>query len=302
MCYGGVRKMSTIGRRFAYRERVREYGQEIRPVEVTKEGPPSSNKARVRWLDGEYEGLEEWVPKVRLLAPWGEAEALLEDERRLLAALEASRDAYDEAICEAASEIFGALSERSTPEEEVFFGYKAVERKLLVVQNLEATTRRLGLDREGMLAEPHAFVDRFGCYKAPFRTAVGVARRCCERFPREILGRIRKEEDELRRELVSGHAVPSDARWVDPDTYREWAEARLEEVEPIHALIREWCGQEAREGFAEVLALREEVDGLRELVRETTSWLKHNGHPVKAGLLRKKLDDMCPAQGLSREP
>jgi len=33
-------------------------------VELVKEGPPCSQKAKVRWLDGEYEGLEEWVPKV----------------------------------------------------------------------------------------------------------------------------------------------------------------------------------------------------------------------------------------------
>ncbi len=57
----------------------------------------------------------------------------------------------------------------------------------------------------------------------------------------------------------------------------------------VDALIREWCGQEACEEFDEVLALREEVDKLRNLVQETAWWLKHNGHPAKAGLLRKEL-------------
>jgi hypothetical protein len=38
-------------------------------------GPPRSQKVKVRWLDGEYEGPGEWVPKVRLVAPWDEAEA-----------------------------------------------------------------------------------------------------------------------------------------------------------------------------------------------------------------------------------
>jgi len=37
-----------------------------------------------------------------------------------------------------------------------------------------------------------------------------------------------------------------------------------------------------------VLALREEVDRLRDLVQETAWWL-NNGHPVKAGLLRREL-------------
>ena len=63
----------------------------------------------------------------------------------------------------------------------------------------------------------------------------------------------------------------------------------MRELAPVYALIREWCGQEGSEEFDQVLALREEVDRLRNLVQETAWWLKHNGHPVKAGLLRKEL-------------
>jgi hypothetical protein len=54
-------------------------------------------------------------------------------------------------------------------------------------------------------------------------------------------------------------------------------------------LIRGWCGQDASEEFDQVLTLREEVDRLRTLVQEIAGWLNHNGHPVKAGLLRKEL-------------
>ena len=80
------------GRRYAYRERAHTPGDPVRPVEPVKDGPSRSQKVKVRWLDGEYEGLEEWVPKVRLVVPWDEKEALLEDERRMFAALEASGD------------------------------------------------------------------------------------------------------------------------------------------------------------------------------------------------------------------
>lgn len=282
--------MSTIGQRFAYRERVRAYGEPVRPVELTKEGPPRSNKARVRWLDEEYEGLEEWVPKIRLLALWEEAEALLEDERRMLAAVEASeKDASDEVTWEAVGKIFGTMSRISDPSEEVILGYKAIEEDLLVIENLDAATRRLGLNKEEMLTEPCAFVDRSGWYKAPFQTAVKVAKHCCRRFPHEVLGRIQKDENELRQELVSGNLDVRDSWWVDSARHREYAEERLRELEPVHALIREWCGKEASEEFDEVLALREEVDWLRNLVQETAWWLKNNGHPVKAGLLRKEL-------------
>ena len=284
--------MSTVGNRFAYREHVRAYGEPVRPVEVTKEGPPRSNKARVRWLDGEYEGLEEWVPKIRLLAPWEQAEALLEDERRMLAAVEVSEDACDEATWEAAGEVFGALSEHSTPQEEVFLGYKAVEEELLVIQDLVAAAKRLGLDKKWMLAQPHAFVDRSGCYRASFQTAVEVAQHCCRRFPREVLSRIKKDEDGLRQELVSGNLDISESWWINSTRHREYAEERLRKLKPVYALIRQWCGQEASEEFDQVLALREEVDQLRSLMQETAWWLKNNGHPVKAGLLRKELGRM----------
>lgn len=262
----------------------------MRPVEITKDGPPRSNKARVRWLDGEYQGLEEWVPKIRLLAPWEEAEALLEDERRMLKAVEVSEeDASDEVKWEAVGEVFGTMSRISDPSEEVILGYKAIEEDLLAIQNLDAATRRLGLDKEEMLGEPYAFVDRSGWYKAPFQTAVKVAKHCCRRFPQEILGRIKKDEDELRQELISGNLDYPDSWWVDSTRHREYAEERLRELEPVHTLIRRWCGQEASEEFDEILALREEVDRLRNLVQETAWWLRNNGHPVKASLLRRQL-------------
>jgi hypothetical protein len=42
--------------------------------------------------------------------------------------------------------------------------------------------------------------------------------------------------------------------------------------------------------FDQVLALREEVDRLRELVRSTVRWLSDADHPVKAALLLEDLD------------
>jgi hypothetical protein len=63
--------MTEEGRRYAYRERTHTTGDPVRPVELVKDGPPRSQKVKVRWLDREYEGLEIWVPKVRLIASWG---------------------------------------------------------------------------------------------------------------------------------------------------------------------------------------------------------------------------------------
>jgi hypothetical protein len=161
-----VDTVSDAGRRFAYRERARTPGDPARPVELVKEGPPRSQKVRVRWLDGEYEGLDEWVPAVRLVAPWEEAGALLQDGRSMLAALEASGDVHNSVPYRAAELVFFAIPQEAGAE--VFFGIRAIERELLVIDDLEAATVRLGLDAEALLSEHLAYVDRSGAYRAPF--------------------------------------------------------------------------------------------------------------------------------------
>jgi hypothetical protein len=84
--------------------------------------------------------------------------------------------------------------------------------------------------------------------------------------------------------------------WRDKDGFeilRARAEEWLVEEEPIFALIREWCGQEAVEEFDQVHELREEVDRLRGLVEDIARWLRDAGHPVKAALVMRQLDRRC---------
>jgi hypothetical protein len=168
--------MSIVGQRYAYRQRAHTRGEPVRPVEVVKEGPPRSQKVRIRWLDGEYEGLEEWVPMVRLVAAWDQADAFLEDERRVLRALAASGDAYGTLEWKAAQEVFFGLPEYV----EVALGWNGGQQELLFIENLDTTAPLLGLRPDELLAEPEAFVDRAGWYKAPFPVALKVARLCCQ--------------------------------------------------------------------------------------------------------------------------
>jgi hypothetical protein len=177
--------MTEKERHFAYRERAHTSGDPVRTVELVKEGPPRSQKARVRWLDGEYEGLEEWVPRIRLVAPWEEAEALLEDERRMFAALEASGDVYGTMTYRAVETVFFAFPQEAGAE--VLLGLRAAERELLSIDDLEAAATRLGLDAKALLSGPHSYVDRFGEHRAPFGVAVKVAKRCCENFSAKVL-------------------------------------------------------------------------------------------------------------------
>ena len=172
---------------------------------------------------------------------------------------------------------------------EVLLGLRADERELLSIDDLEAAATRLGLDAKALLSGPHSYVDRFGEYRAPFGVAVKVAKRCCENFSREVLRYLQAEEQELRQELVSGNLDVSRSWSTDNEACREWAETRLEELGPIFAIVRRWCGQEATEEFREVIALRQEVDRLQGIVKDLASWLKNAGHPQKAAQVRKQL-------------
>jgi hypothetical protein len=177
--------------------------------------------------------------------------------------LEVSGDVYGTPTYRAVETVFFAIPQEAGAE--VWFGTKAIERNLLSVDDPDAAAARLGLDAEGLLAEPRSYVDRLGEYKAPFGVAVKVVQHCCERFAREILRYLQAEEGELRQELVSGDLSRG---WTSNEAHREWAESRLEELSPVFALVREWCGQEAIGEYREVIALREEVDRLQGIIKD----------------------------------
>ena len=87
------------------------------------------------------------MPQLRLVAPWKEAEALLEDERRSETAMETFENMCRTVPWQAAETVFRAVS----VEDDI--GYRAVERELLVIRDLEETAPRLRLRAEDVLAE-----------------------------------------------------------------------------------------------------------------------------------------------------
>ena len=64
-----------IGECWAYREKALHDLTPVRQVEILQFGPPRSRKVRVRLLDGEYQGLDMWVPQIRLRVLWDNAAA-----------------------------------------------------------------------------------------------------------------------------------------------------------------------------------------------------------------------------------
>lgn len=272
--------IAAVGQRFAYRKRARAVGEPVQPVEVVKEGPPRSGKVRIRYLSGEYQGFEEWVPKVRLVAAWDEAEAFCKDELHLLAAHKASGEADGTVPFEAAQEVFYAINELFR-EELILSGWKKLERDLVIIRNFDATVHKLRLNRKELVSEFCAFVDRHGDYWAPSSTAERLARLFCQRFPREILRHVQAREDEWRQRTI----LPSEP--FSEGFALEW----LNKLKPVFALVREWCGEKDVAEFDEVTALREEVRRLRGLVESVARWLQEAGHPIKASLVLRELND-----------
>lgn len=282
--------MAVVGERYAYRKRARVLGEPVTPVIVVKNGPPRSRKVRVRYLDGEYEGLEEWVPENRLVCRWEEVKAFCEDERKLLEAIEASGDVHESVTYGAADEIFGAITELFG-EELILLGWTAPKRDLIIIQSFERSVQKLGLNREQLLSEPHAFVDRYGDYIAPFCVAERLAKDFCARFPQEILAYIQREEDDLRQRVLSA-----------PTPHQQsLAEEWLNKEKLVLTLVREWCGEKALTEFNEIAELRAEVRRLRALIEATAQWLKDAGHPVKASLLLKELQAAGSSSSTRRE-
>ncbi len=114
-----------IGDRWAYREKPNRHGHPVWQAEIIQFGPPKTNKVRVRFLDGEYPGLDMWVPRVRLCVPWIEAGAWLRDEERTIAAWEASPFDEDSVEWWAATEIFGAYPGPNA----IMMGWRGYERR-----------------------------------------------------------------------------------------------------------------------------------------------------------------------------
>lgn len=133
------------GQQFAYRESAHGWDKPLQPVEIVRNEPPKSRQVRIRWLSGDWEGLEAWVPGARLVSLWDEADAFLQDERRFLAVVEASKGAEASVVHEAVSIVLEATSSKAD------LGWRTMEREMLRVDDLAEAALTLGIAQEDLL-------------------------------------------------------------------------------------------------------------------------------------------------------
>lgn len=274
------------GSRYGYGAPPRRPGAPLRPVEFLRAGPPRSQRVRVRWLDGEFEGLEEWVPKRRLLVAWAEVEAFLEDEHGYAAVLAASQVSLDSTE-RAAVETVWLASPRELGS--WYLDGRRCGGTVLVINDLpDVAAAMRGPTADELLAEPLAFVDREDRYIAPFPVAARLARLACTRCPHEILEYVAKEEKRWEDALVRGYMEDIFGKDV-LRVRKEGVEERLRELRPVHNMVREWCGVDAQQAFDELGRLRAENERLVRIIEDAARFLKDAGHNVKASLVLREV-------------
>jgi hypothetical protein len=268
------------GEVWAYRERPRALGEPVHRVEIVK-GAHRGGMVRVRRLDGEDTGLQEWVNSSSLLCKWDEADRRLGDEQRVVAVREASATAQGTAEYEAAVFVIGhcGLGRR------VALGRGKAELGVMRISKATAVGNELGLDVGDLAREhPAAFTDSHGVLVAPWPMAMAVARQAAGAYAGAILPELEREERESRSRALYG--------WEDPGYLRARGNGR-EQPEPgrsrVHEMVREWCGAGPVERFDELLALRAEVVRLGGLIERAVTALRQRGASATAATIERDL-------------
>jgi len=280
-----------VGEKWAYREKAYTPGWPVQAVEILQFGPPRSKKVRIKFVDGKYPGLDQWVPQVRLRVLWDDVDAWLRDERLFSEACQASQEPMSRTTRWAA----WYAGYGYPVADGLHISYPDDSEPIVEVSDLPAFAGSLGLDQNELLSKPHAYLDRHGTYVAPWTVALSLAKRVAEVFPDDVLAKVAEEERTLQREAIHGHhfVYPGGRDgFIPPEKCSEW----LHEKEPVFALLREWCGVPSVDQFNELEALRDEVSRLRALIEQAAQRFEALNHPRIAKQLRTDMVSPRPAR------
>jgi hypothetical protein len=203
----------------------------------------------VEWLEGDREGLKDFVKSKNIIVPWRDRRAYLRDEEKarvFRALIERSSPPGKNPIHDAINTVFESTGDAVSHWDGALTGeHDALER----------VSKRANT---GIPESHSAYVDRFGTTHLPFEVAVELAQAFAAAEPETVLLAVdtqqRKYETEAR-EPGSSYLVPLVNEWR-----ASWA------------LIRQWAGHD------EALAAKdEEIKRLRQVI-ERASWdLRRDG-------------------------
>lgn len=253
-----------VGRLYGIRDKQYSFGGPVSKVKViAKLG--DKKRSKVRYTEGEREGLEEFLPSRQFLGRWTDVRAILRDEERMESLRTISKCEFHPVVWEAMWFVTEAMGDND------IVGVSSLGAPRLEVR-ADAASRieqRFGLEplRE---SHPEAFVDRAGTLHIPYPAAEEVVKKMAEKEPQAVLLYVQGEEDELRaRGYEPGHRSAH-------EVLRKW--------QPMFALARQWAGLR---GEAELLT--KEIERLRGIVSQSIWTLKQTGAESEARRLERAL-------------
>jgi hypothetical protein len=276
------------GEMWAYRETPRKAPVEARVLTIgTNAGVP---KVKIELVDDRFEGLQRWVTRRKLLAPWSDIAAFLEREK-----LENSIWVRRTSLVE---DITMATAMESMP------AHIAEERSPVGVIRDEAEFERITGVPVAQVVEglPH-YRDAEGLHLSidgVYRMAKAVARA----RPSKVLESAAKMEAEALEKCAQGETVeslmhPGEFVQIPAERFRE---QYREETQPMIAQLRDWCGYEPDGTKRETVEdrLQRQLDAAVTVGERAIAYLRHHGRKHDADALSRDLRAALGIQRLSQ--
>jgi len=225
-------------------------------------------KVKVRHMDGELEGMEEFVTPTHLRCRWKDWKLVERDEKKEIAFLQHMSDEppIDHVVAQAASEVLLA-----TGEDLLILERRSNYTKLWDIQipGLERVAQRCGLTEQAWTKWP-SFKDRDGHYLVPTQVLIDIAIAFAQAEPETVHLHLDHEANLLLE---------------DQDQWGRDRRSNMIQAMPAHTLARHWAG-----GMREHKYLVERVRELELLVEYTITALEASGETRKAHYARRRLE------------
>ncbi|WP_225076975.1 PE-PGRS family protein [Streptomyces sp. CoT10] len=265
-----------IGEHWAYRARPKELGGAVRQVEIVRVGGPGrSGWIHVRFLEGDSNGLQEWVNPGSLVAPWADINTFLADDRAESALAEASRHVRGSTEFEAARMILGFVR----PKNRLRLRRGVADAGVLELSRLDDTAPLIGTDVAELRADAMLYEKSDGMCLTGWPVTERIARQVAGRLADEILPEVDRKQQAIEQERAQ-------SSWY---SYSRRDDRKLDADAAVLRTVRAWCGEDKADRYDELVALRAEVIRLGELVEKAVKALRDRGHGVIASTIQRDL-------------
>ncbi|MFJ9710900.1 hypothetical protein [Streptomyces sp. NPDC101234] len=254
-------------------------------MEVLRLGSKRPPRVKVRFTGDEEEGREAWVPPSELRVPWERADRWLAEERRReeLAAATPLRDAPER---RAVDIVFDAC-----PWDELAsVGFSRHDDGVLYIHDVTAFAEALEESTEFLTGDPLAAVHDDGSAEAPWPVTLACARKGATLHAEQVMAEVEREDQRARKEAIYGSYTPGRGKREGHHFSPEVCAQVDREFKPARDLVRQWCGTQAGEAYAELRVLRAEVVRLGRIVEQAVGMLRQAGREKGATKLEAQFE------------